>query len=146
MPVVLGAAFNQFFYSYFPHLLQRLLTDQRQSLFKYRQKKINGHLKLFVALLYFFSHECYLYLHIVSNFTFLSLFFFFFIKMDSKDWIDVNTEKNHYSLDHFVIPSHYEKDVSSILIPHGVIMVNYYWQRKTFYLFTMVFYRTEFKN
>ncbi|KAI9313096.1 phosphoribosyltransferase-like protein [Dichotomocladium elegans] len=39
--------------------------------------------------------------------------------MESKDWIDVTTEKNHYSLDHFVIPKHYEKDVSSILIPHG---------------------------
>lgn len=43
--------------------------------------------------------------------------------MEPKDWIDVTTEKNHYSLDHFVIPKHYEKDVSSILIPHGVIMV-----------------------
>ncbi|CAO3659422.1 hypothetical protein G6F70_005996 [Rhizopus microsporus] len=42
--------------------------------------------------------------------------------MDPKDWIDVTTEKNHYSLNHFVIPHHYEKDVSSILIPHGVIM------------------------
>lgn len=43
--------------------------------------------------------------------------------MEPKDWIDVTTEKNHYSLDHFVIPKHYEQDVSSILIPHGVIMV-----------------------
>ncbi|KAG2197322.1 hypothetical protein INT47_012752 [Mucor saturninus] len=42
--------------------------------------------------------------------------------MDPSDWIDVTTEKNHYSLNHFVIPSHYERDVSSILIPHGVIM------------------------
>ncbi|GAN10909.1 hypoxanthine phosphoribosyltransferase 1 [Mucor ambiguus] len=42
--------------------------------------------------------------------------------MNPSDWIDVNTEKNHYSLDHFVIPDHYEEDVSSILIPHGVIM------------------------
>jgi hypoxanthine phosphoribosyltransferase len=42
--------------------------------------------------------------------------------MDSSKWIDVTTEKNHYSLDHFVIPTHYEHDVSSILIPHGVIM------------------------
>ncbi|KAI8079022.1 phosphoribosyltransferase-like protein, partial [Gilbertella persicaria] len=42
--------------------------------------------------------------------------------MDASQWIDVTTEKNHYSLDHFVIPTHYEKDVSSILIPHGVIM------------------------
>lgn len=42
--------------------------------------------------------------------------------MDSSQWIDVTTEKNHYSLDHFVIPTHYEQDVSSILIPHGVIM------------------------
>ncbi|CAO3618919.1 unnamed protein product [Mucor hiemalis] len=42
--------------------------------------------------------------------------------MNSKDWIDVTVEKNHYSLDHFVIPSHYERDISSILIPHGVIM------------------------
>ncbi|KAI8644619.1 phosphoribosyltransferase-like protein [Parasitella parasitica] len=42
--------------------------------------------------------------------------------MNPSDWIDVTTEKNHYSLDHFVIPDHYEKDVSSILIPHGVII------------------------
>ncbi|KAF7729469.1 hypoxanthine phosphoribosyltransferase 1 [Apophysomyces ossiformis] len=42
--------------------------------------------------------------------------------MESKDWIDVTVEKNRYSLDHFVIPNHYEEDVSSILIPHGVIM------------------------
>ncbi|KAI8069122.1 phosphoribosyltransferase-like protein [Gilbertella persicaria] len=42
--------------------------------------------------------------------------------MNPQDWIDVTVEKNHYSLDHFVIPNHYEEDVSSILIPHGVIM------------------------
>ncbi|KAK4510731.1 uncharacterized protein ATC70_005164 [Mucor velutinosus] len=42
--------------------------------------------------------------------------------MNPSDWIDVTTEKNHYSLDHFVIPDHYDEDVSSILIPHGVIM------------------------
>ncbi|KAI7872938.1 phosphoribosyltransferase-like protein [Spinellus fusiger] len=42
--------------------------------------------------------------------------------MEPSKWIDVTIEKNHYSLDHFVIPTHYEKDVSSILIPHGVIM------------------------
>lgn len=46
--------------------------------------------------------------------------------MNPSDWIDVTTEKNHYSLDHFVIPDHYEEDVSSILIPHGVIMVCIY--------------------
>lgn len=44
--------------------------------------------------------------------------------MNPSEWIDVTTEKNHYSLNHFVIPSHYEQDVSNILIPHGVIMVN----------------------
>jgi hypoxanthine phosphoribosyltransferase len=43
--------------------------------------------------------------------------------MDPSKWIDVTPEKFNYHLDHFVIPSHYEKDVSSILIPHGVIMV-----------------------
>ncbi|ORZ22642.1 phosphoribosyltransferase-like protein [Absidia repens] len=42
--------------------------------------------------------------------------------MDPSQWIDVTVDKNHYSLDHFVIPNHYEQDVSSILIPHGVIM------------------------
>ncbi|KAI8077834.1 phosphoribosyltransferase-like protein [Halteromyces radiatus] len=42
--------------------------------------------------------------------------------MDPSKWIDVNIDKNHYSLDHFVIPKHYEQDLSSILIPHGVIM------------------------
>jgi hypoxanthine phosphoribosyltransferase len=47
--------------------------------------------------------------------------------MNASQWIDVTTEKNHYSLDHFVIPTHYEKEVSSILIPHGVIMVNRFW-------------------
>jgi hypothetical protein len=44
-------------------------------------------------------------------------------KMDPSQWIDVTVDKNHYSLDHFVIPKHYEQDLSSILIPHGVIMV-----------------------
>jgi hypoxanthine phosphoribosyltransferase len=39
-------------------------------------------------------------------------------------WIDVTTESFNYSLDHFVIPQHYEKDVSSIMIPHGIIMVS----------------------
>lgn len=43
--------------------------------------------------------------------------------MDPSKWIDVTPEKFNYHLDHFVIPTHYEKDVSSILIPHGVIMV-----------------------
>ncbi|CAO3671707.1 unnamed protein product [Umbelopsis ramanniana] len=42
--------------------------------------------------------------------------------MDPSKWIDVTPEKFNYHLDHFVIPTHYEKDVSSILIPHGVIM------------------------
>ncbi|CAO3613422.1 unnamed protein product [Cunninghamella blakesleeana] len=42
--------------------------------------------------------------------------------MDPSQWIDVTVDKNQYSLDHFVIPHHYAKDVSSILIPHGVIM------------------------
>ncbi|CAO3594601.1 unnamed protein product [Absidia cylindrospora] len=42
--------------------------------------------------------------------------------MDPSQWINVTVDKNHYSLDHFVIPKHYEQDVSSILIPHGVIM------------------------
>ncbi|SAL95305.1 hypothetical protein [Absidia glauca] len=42
--------------------------------------------------------------------------------MDPSKWIDVTVDKNHYSLDHFVIPKHYEQDLSSILIPHGVIM------------------------
>ncbi|KAI9292076.1 hypoxanthine phosphoribosyltransferase [Neoconidiobolus thromboides FSU 785] len=42
--------------------------------------------------------------------------------MDSSKWIDVTKESFQYSLDHFVIPSHYEKDVTSIMIPHGIIM------------------------
>ncbi|KAJ1857447.1 hypothetical protein GGH12_001611 [Coemansia sp. RSA 1822] len=42
--------------------------------------------------------------------------------MDSSQWIDVVEDKFKYSLDHFVIPDHYEKDVESILIPHGLIM------------------------
>ncbi|KAF8959565.1 hypoxanthine phosphoribosyltransferase 1 [Entomortierella lignicola] len=42
--------------------------------------------------------------------------------MDPTKWIDVNTESFQYSLDHFVIPDHYESDLESVLIPHGVIM------------------------
>ncbi|OZJ05077.1 hypothetical protein BZG36_02085 [Bifiguratus adelaidae] len=42
--------------------------------------------------------------------------------MDPRKWIDVTPENFNYSLDHFVIPSHYDKDLESILIPHGVIM------------------------
>ncbi|KAI8380911.1 phosphoribosyltransferase-like protein [Radiomyces spectabilis] len=42
--------------------------------------------------------------------------------MKANEWIDVSPERNHYSLDHFVIPQHYENDLESILIPHGVIM------------------------
>ncbi|KAK9766923.1 hypothetical protein K7432_003639 [Basidiobolus ranarum] len=41
--------------------------------------------------------------------------------MSTPKWIDVTTE-NLYSLDHFVIPSHYEQEIESILIPHGIIM------------------------
>lgn len=37
-------------------------------------------------------------------------------------WIDINSESFQYSLDHFVIPDHYETALSSVLIPHGVIM------------------------
>lgn len=55
-------------------------------------------------------------------FIFWNLFPISKMPMNSSQWIDVTTEKNHYSLDHFVVPTHYEKDVSSILIPHGVIM------------------------
>ncbi|CAO3563776.1 unnamed protein product [Mortierella alpina] len=42
--------------------------------------------------------------------------------MDPKMWIDINTESFQYSLDHFVIPDHYETALQSVLIPHGVIM------------------------
>ncbi|KAI0236253.1 hypothetical protein L0F63_003894 [Massospora cicadina] len=42
--------------------------------------------------------------------------------MDPSKWIDVTSESFKYSLDHFVIPNHYKKDVSSILVPHGIIM------------------------
>ncbi|ORX85436.1 hypoxanthine phosphoribosyltransferase [Basidiobolus meristosporus CBS 931.73] len=41
--------------------------------------------------------------------------------MNVAKWIDVTTEKL-YSLDHFVVPQHYERDIESILIPHGIIM------------------------
>jgi len=33
----------------------------------------------------------------------------------------VTSENFHYKLDHFVIPQHYQQDVDSILIPHGMI-------------------------
>ena len=42
--------------------------------------------------------------------------------MDPSQWIDVTPETFNYKLDHFVIPHHYEKDVESILIPHGMIL------------------------
>ncbi|KAI8870499.1 hypoxanthine phosphoribosyltransferase [Ramicandelaber brevisporus] len=42
--------------------------------------------------------------------------------MDPTQWVDVTTEKFNYSLDHFVIPTHYEEDLESIIIPHGMIM------------------------
>jgi len=42
--------------------------------------------------------------------------------MESSQWIDVTSEYPKYSLEHFVIPSHYARDLDSILIPHGVIM------------------------
>ncbi|KAJ1964702.1 hypothetical protein GGI12_001243 [Dipsacomyces acuminosporus] len=42
--------------------------------------------------------------------------------MDPSQWIDVVEDKFNYSLEHFVIPHHYEDDVESILIPHGLIM------------------------
>ncbi|KAG0306921.1 hypothetical protein BGZ98_001457 [Dissophora globulifera] len=42
--------------------------------------------------------------------------------MDQTKWIDLDTESFQYSLDHFVIPDHYEDALSSVLIPHGVIM------------------------
>ncbi|ORX99920.1 hypoxanthine phosphoribosyltransferase [Basidiobolus meristosporus CBS 931.73] len=40
--------------------------------------------------------------------------------MDAKQWIDIDISRV-YPLDHFVVPQHYEKDVESILIPHGMI-------------------------
>ncbi|RKP33979.1 phosphoribosyltransferase-like protein [Dimargaris cristalligena] len=42
--------------------------------------------------------------------------------MQPEQWIDVTPEKFNYSLDHFVIPRHYENDLQSILIPNGLIM------------------------
>jgi len=42
--------------------------------------------------------------------------------MNSDMWIDVTSETFHYSLNHFIIPAHYQNDLESILIPHGVIL------------------------
>ncbi|OMJ12123.1 Hypoxanthine-guanine phosphoribosyltransferase [Smittium culicis] len=42
--------------------------------------------------------------------------------MDPKDWIDITEESFNYKLEHFNIPMHYQEDVSSILIPHGLIL------------------------
>ncbi|KAJ1951873.1 hypothetical protein EC988_003858, partial [Linderina pennispora] len=42
--------------------------------------------------------------------------------MNPSQWIDVVEDKFNYNLDHFVIPDHYQDDVKSILIPHGLIM------------------------
>ncbi|KAH6562355.1 hypothetical protein BASA50_006561 [Batrachochytrium salamandrivorans] len=38
----------------------------------------------------------------------------------STSWIDIKADQQHL-LEHFSIPKHYEDDVSSILIPHGLI-------------------------
>jgi hypothetical protein len=53
---------------------------------------------------------------------FLLIYQLHLTSMDPKKWIDINTESFQYSLDHFVIPDHYETALSSVLIPHGVIM------------------------
>jgi hypoxanthine phosphoribosyltransferase len=42
--------------------------------------------------------------------------------MDPSQWIDVDPQMFHYSLEHFVIPQHYERDLEYILIPHGMIL------------------------
>ncbi|KAJ1959504.1 hypothetical protein H4R35_007637, partial [Dimargaris xerosporica] len=42
--------------------------------------------------------------------------------MDPSMWIDVTSERFNYSLNHFVIPRHYENDLENILIPNGLIM------------------------
>lgn len=36
--------------------------------------------------------------------------------------IEIKEDAIPYSLEHFVIPSHYEDDVESILLPHGIIL------------------------
>ncbi|OLY81841.1 Hypoxanthine-guanine phosphoribosyltransferase [Smittium mucronatum] len=38
------------------------------------------------------------------------------------DWITITEEQHNYKLEHFNIPQHYAEDVSSILIPHGLII------------------------
>ncbi|KAL2912314.1 hypothetical protein HK105_208229 [Polyrhizophydium stewartii] len=40
--------------------------------------------------------------------------------MDPSAWIDIKADQQ-YSLEHFAVPGHYNEDVSSILIPHGLI-------------------------
>lgn len=42
--------------------------------------------------------------------------------MDPSLWIDVTSESFNYSLKHFLIPRHYNKDLENILIPHGLIL------------------------
>ncbi|KAI9146247.1 phosphoribosyltransferase-like protein [Paraphysoderma sedebokerense] len=41
--------------------------------------------------------------------------------MSAKPWI-VSSADQTYPLDHFVIPTHYRKDLESVLIPHGLIL------------------------
>lgn len=67
----------------------------------------------------FFEHRLFT---LSSNQTYTSITSPFKSAMDPKMWIDINTESHQYSLDHFVIPDHYETALSSVLIPHGVIM------------------------
>ena len=43
---------------------------------------------------------------------------------NSARWIDVTADKFDYDSNFFVIPEHYEEDVSNVLIPHGLIMVS----------------------
>ncbi|PVU95229.1 hypothetical protein BB561_001962 [Smittium simulii] len=38
------------------------------------------------------------------------------------DWIFVKENEKNYNIEHFVIPEHYEGDVSNVLIPHGLIL------------------------
>ncbi|KAJ1929566.1 hypothetical protein IWQ60_001053 [Tieghemiomyces parasiticus] len=40
----------------------------------------------------------------------------------TNSWIDVTAEKFNYSLEHFVIPKHYENDLQSVMIPNGLVM------------------------
>jgi hypoxanthine phosphoribosyltransferase len=45
----------------------------------------------------------------------------------AQDWIEIDADSIPFKLNHFNIPRHYEEDLDSILLPHGVILDRFDW-------------------